>query len=191
MIRQIVIAALATLLVPAAADAQDSKNGVTTYTTAKTQPAPLVPAVASTAATAAETQILARLPIIPKSKEGVPLPSLSEVQSWPTQQRASYVNQAQVRATEMETAVTSAQDLLKSARNVTRTLVPNARNYGEGEDAYKQRYATSKARVDAALAPYEQNLALKQQALSDARAILSGCQNAAQGLEGGWTVIGR
>jgi hypothetical protein len=74
---------------------------------------------------------------------------------------------------------------------VTRGLVPNARNYGESEEAYKQRYAASKARVDAALQPYEQYLATKQQGLSDAKAILSGCQNAAQGLEGGWTPVGR
>ncbi len=125
-------------------------------------------------------EVKSKLPTIkPFTMRG---PFLSEILAWNLRDRAAFINESQNRVTDANARIEDAQQLLKRARSIASSLVPNSRDYGETEEHFRDRQRAGQTLLPTLLVAFESDVELKQRQLRDETQILETCQAAARDL---------
>jgi uncharacterized caspase-like protein len=116
---------------------------------------------------------------LPRIKQGRPAtPFLSEILNWSLQERANYLGEAANRVEDAQQNYRDSEELLKKAKSLCYSLIPNGRAYGETEDAFKVRREAQESVFKELLVPYQKDIDLRNKYLTDESAILQACQAA-------------
>lgn len=122
------------------------------------------------------SQLKRNLPRIPAYHRVTPL--LQDVINWSTEDKANYRYDAQARVDTAQVNLRDAEELLKKAESMVKSLVPATKNYGESETEFQQRVAAGQATAEQLLVPYRQAIQARTTAIADENAVLETCLTA-------------
>lgn len=121
-------------------------------------------------------RIKSSLPRIKTCRSATPL--LSEILNWSLQERANYLGEASSRVDEAQHNYKDGEDLLKKAKSMGYSLIPNNRTYGETEEAFRARKQANEAAYQELIVPYQKELEQRNRLLGEETAVLQACQSA-------------
>ncbi len=143
--------------------------------------------VTSTISAEAIGQVRAKLPrIIPIRYDR---PYLSDVLNWSAQERAAFYTDAANRVEFARQRLDEANELLRKAKSMGSSLVPNARAYGQSEEVYKVQFVAGQSALNQLLVPFICEIDLRTKRLNEETSILQACDTAYKQLYSGGTYI--